>query len=204
MQGFQEEKHRDQREKAKNRKIRAFPEDQVEKFHQRYEALFVRDMSPLIDQLEIQPVDPVITAYCDTTGGYPGQQPEDGDLRHQVPRLLPVIAHTGTGQASAGQISRRVGTVTHKAAKSKRYRRQYDIYQCTFLHVGLLSSCQDIFSGYFLSMSLPIRSIYLRFASRMPSRIQRFACFRGTSAHSVLLCAYRKRSARIHSNLPYR
>ena len=117
MQGFQEEKHRDQREKSKNRKIRAFPEDQVEKFHQSYESLFIRDMSPLIDQLEIQPVDPVITAYCDTTGGYPGKQPEDGDLRHQVPRLLPVIAHTGTGQASAGQIARRVGTVTHETTK---------------------------------------------------------------------------------------
>ena len=121
MQRFQEEKHRDQRKKSKDRQIGALTEDPVEQLHQPDEAFFIGHMASLVDQLEFQPVDPVVTTHRNTAGRDSRQEAEYGGLRHQVPRLLTIVPHRRSRHPPARQVSCRIGAVAHAEAESHRY-----------------------------------------------------------------------------------
>ena len=121
MQRFQEEKHRDQRKKSEDRQIGALTEDPVEQLHQPDKAFFIGHMASLVDQLELQPVDPVVTTHRNTAGRDSRQEAEYGGLRHQVPRLLTIVPHRCSRHPPARQVSCRVGAVAHAEAESHRY-----------------------------------------------------------------------------------
>ena len=142
MQCLQEKEDRNQGKEAKDRKIRSFSENQMEKFHQIHKTGFVGDMPSLIDQLKFQPVDPVITAHSNAAGRNPGQETEDGEFRHSIARLLSVRpgrhqipGGISTKGASAGQIFCRIVTIFYQKTECYGNSCQYDIHQCALLHV---------------------------------------------------------------------
>ena len=73
MQCLQEKEDRNQGKKAKDRKIRALSENQMEKFHQIDKSGFVGDMPSVIDELKFQALEPVITAHSNAAGRNSGQ-----------------------------------------------------------------------------------------------------------------------------------
>ena len=81
----------------------------------------LESMRALVDQLELQPVDPVVTTHRNTAGRDSRQEAEYGCLRHQVPRLLTIVPHRRSRHPPARQISCRIGAVAHAEAEAHRY-----------------------------------------------------------------------------------
>ena len=105
----------------------------MEKFHQIHKSFFVGYMPALIDQLEIQPVDPVIASHCDPTRRDAGQEAENGNFRHGIICLLSV---TACDPAADGQTSCRVVTIAYQTAEGHGNCRRYDVYQRVLFHAS--------------------------------------------------------------------